>query len=69
MSQDPSVKPWETPRPGLWPAPRKSRRDKIREEIAANRRGEHLVPTWVLAVALGLMIAAVAALVIYANRG
>ncbi|MEH0843560.1 hypothetical protein V6U81_14340 [Micromonospora sp. CPCC 205711] len=28
------------------------RREKIREEIARNRRGEYTVPTWVLVVAL-----------------
>lgn len=53
---------------GMWSGPRKSRRDKIREEIEANRRGEYVVPTWVLAVALMLMVGALAALVVYANQ-
>jgi hypothetical protein len=30
---------------------------KIREEIARNRRGEYAVPTWVLALALVLVVA------------
>lgn len=32
------------------------RSQKIRDEIERNRRGEHTVPTWVLAVALVLMV-------------
>jgi hypothetical protein len=55
--------------PGIRPASRKSRRDKIREEIEANRRGEYVVPTWVLALALLLMVGTLAALVAYANQG
>jgi|SoiMethySBSTD1v2_1073268.scaffolds.fasta_scaffold383066_3 hypothetical protein len=35
------------------------RRQKIIEEIEANRRGEYTVPTWVLAVALAVMIVAI----------
>jgi Rieske Fe-S protein len=35
------------------------RREKIVAEIHANRRGEYTVPTWVLAVALVAMIAAI----------
>lgn len=53
---------------GMWSGPRKSRLDKIREEIEANRRGEYVVPTWVLAVALMLMVGAVAVLIVYANQ-
>jgi hypothetical protein len=53
---------------GMWAGPRRSRRDKIREEIEANRRGEYVVPTWVLAVALMLMVGALAALVVYVNQ-
>ncbi|MEV4543443.1 hypothetical protein ACIBXA_20985 [Micromonospora echinaurantiaca] len=34
------------------------RREKIREEIARNRRGEYTVPTWVLAVALVVIVGA-----------
>jgi hypothetical protein len=33
------------------------RTEKIREEIARNRRGEYTVPTWVLALALAAVIA------------
>ena len=32
------------------------RTTRIREEIARNRRGEYKVPTWVLAVALAVVI-------------
>jgi hypothetical protein len=32
------------------------RRQKIADEIARNRRGEYLVPTWVLAAALVLIV-------------
>ncbi|WP_035699637.1 hypothetical protein [Glycomyces tenuis] len=33
------------------------RTERIREEIARNRRGEYTVPTWVLALALAAVIA------------
>ncbi|MGC5020116.1 hypothetical protein [Micromonospora sp. DT47] len=39
------------------------RREKIRAEIARNRRGEHTVPTWVLAVALVAIVGGWLALV------
>jgi fatty acid desaturase len=42
------------------------RRRKIREEVERNRRGENVVPTWVLALALVLFVAAWAALIILA---
>ncbi|MGN9810303.1 hypothetical protein ACTMSW_13210 [Micromonospora sp. BQ11] len=42
------------------------RRQKIREEIDRNRRGDYTVPTWVLAVALVLIIGAWVALVLFA---
>ncbi|MFE9206445.1 MULTISPECIES: hypothetical protein [unclassified Micromonospora] len=32
------------------------RREKIRAEIERNRRGEYKVPTWVLGVALALIV-------------
>ena len=32
------------------------RRDKIRTEIERNREGGHKVPTWALAVILGLVV-------------
>ena len=44
---------------------RKSRWEKVREEVEANRRGEYTVPTWVLFLALLAMIAGVIALVWY----
>jgi hypothetical protein len=34
------------------------RKQKIAEEIARNRRGEYSVPTWVLALILGVFLAA-----------
>ena len=33
------------------------RRDKVVAEIERNRRGEYVVPTWVLAAALVLLVA------------
>ncbi|MBQ1047174.1 hypothetical protein KBX50_01595 [Micromonospora sp. C51] len=42
------------------------RRDKVRAEIERNRRGEYTVPTWVLAVALALIVGAWVALIIFA---
>jgi hypothetical protein len=33
------------------------KRDRIRAEVARNRKGDHLVPTWVLAVVLGVLVA------------
>ncbi|MEV6815015.1 hypothetical protein C1I95_29170 [Micromonospora craterilacus] len=42
------------------------RRDKIRAEIERNRRGEYTVPTWVLALALALIVGAWVTLIILA---
>lgn len=42
------------------------RRERIREEIQRNRRGEYLVPTWVLVAALVAIIAGWIALVVVA---
>lgn len=42
------------------------RRQRIRDEIERNRRGEFKIPTWVLTVALIAFIAAWAALIIWA---
>jgi hypothetical protein len=39
------------------------RRDRIRAEIEANRRGEYVVPTWVLVVILLAFVGAWAAFV------
>ncbi|MDQ7908635.1 hypothetical protein RB614_29295 [Phytohabitans sp. ZYX-F-186] len=33
------------------------RKQKIADEIARNRRGEYTVPTWVLALILGVFVA------------
>jgi hypothetical protein len=43
---------------------RPSRRERIRAEIERNRRGEYRVPTWVLALVLGLFVAGWVALVL-----
>lgn len=45
------------------PPPRKPglvqrRKQKIADEISRNRRGEYSVPTWVLALILGVFLAA-----------
>ncbi len=40
------------------------RRNKIADEIARNRRGEYTVPTWVLALALVLIVGAWVALIV-----
>jgi hypothetical protein len=37
----------------------RERRERIVQEILANRRGEYRVPTWVLAAALVALIAAI----------
>jgi len=42
------------------------RRQKIIDEIERNRRGEYVVPTWLLTLALVLLVAGIAALVIFA---
>jgi hypothetical protein len=42
------------------------RRQRIIDEIQRNRRGEYTVPTWVLTAALVLLVAGIAALVIFA---
>ncbi|WP_092379803.1 hypothetical protein [Micromonospora phaseoli] len=42
------------------------RREKVRAEVERNRRGEYTVPTWVLALALVLIVGAWLALVILA---
>ncbi|MGH3656755.1 MAG: hypothetical protein ACRDUA_08840 [Micromonosporaceae bacterium] len=58
MSEHPHQKP---------PKRRKSRREKIADEIEANRRGEYAVPTWVLFLALVAMIAGLVLLVVVAG--
>lgn len=49
---------------GVWASRLQRRRDKIAEEIARNRRGEYTVPTWVLTLALVLVVAGWLALVL-----
>ncbi len=41
------------------------RRDNIVAEIERNRRGEHLLPTWALALVLVVMVAAIVAFVLF----
>ncbi|MGR6320297.1 hypothetical protein Q2K19_24380 [Micromonospora soli] len=43
------------------------RREKIRAEIERNRRGEHRVPTWVLAVTLIIIVGVWLALIFFAG--
>ncbi|MGH3647023.1 MAG: hypothetical protein ACRDTM_07595 [Micromonosporaceae bacterium] len=57
MTEEPEAKP---PR-------RKTRRDKIREEIEANRRGDYTVPTWVLFLALIALAGGLVLLVVLAQ--
>ncbi|KOX02750.1 hypothetical protein ACWD6L_13885 [Micromonospora profundi] len=42
------------------------RREKIRAEIDRNRRGDYTVPTWVLALALALIVGGWLALIFLA---
>ena len=41
------------------------RKQKIADEIARNRRGEYSVPTWVLALILGVFLAAWIGLIVF----
>ncbi|MEV4708093.1 hypothetical protein [Actinoplanes sp. NPDC049316] len=34
------------------------RRERLRSELARNRKGDHLVPTWVMAVGVAAMLLA-----------
>ncbi|MGH3713803.1 MAG: hypothetical protein ACRDT4_10140 [Micromonosporaceae bacterium] len=53
------------PVPGGEPARRrKSRREKIHEEIARNRAGDYTVPTWVLFLALVAMVGGLVLIVV-----
>jgi hypothetical protein len=49
-------------RPGWW----ERRREKVVEEIARNRRGGHTVPTWVMVLALVVIVGAWAAVLVLA---
>ena len=46
-----------TPRPPRW--------QRVADEIAANRRGEYTVPTWVLALGLAVMLAVICGFLIF----
>lgn len=46
---------------------RRSRREKIAEEIERNRRGEYTVPTWVLLLVLLGMVGGLVLLVVLAQ--
>jgi hypothetical protein len=62
----PNPKPGQDDETDLRPASRlERRRNKIVEEIQANRRGEFTVPTWVLAAILLLLLAGWAAIIIF----
>jgi hypothetical protein len=62
----PNPKPGPDDETDLRPASRlERRRNKIVEEIQANRRGEFTVPTWVLAAILLLLLAGWAAIIIF----
>jgi hypothetical protein len=62
----PNRKPDQDDETDLRPASRlERRRNKIVEEIQANRRGEFTVPTWVLAAILLLLLAGWAAIIIF----
>jgi fatty acid desaturase len=53
-------------RPGQQQASRlQRRRAKIAAELERNRQGEHRIPTWVMVVAIGVIIAAFAAVTIF----
>jgi hypothetical protein len=45
----------ETPEDVAWGRVQR-KRDRIRDEIRRNRAGGHRVPTWLLAVVLGLIL-------------
>jgi hypothetical protein len=51
----------ERRRPGMV----ERRKQRIADEIARNRRGGHRVPTWVLALILGVFLAAWIALIVF----
>jgi hypothetical protein len=52
-----------------WPAKEgwiQTRRRKVIDEIDRNRRGEYRIPTWVLAAALGIIVVAWVAVIVFA---
>jgi hypothetical protein len=52
----PAAKRERTPEDVLWGRVDR-KRDRIRAEITRNRAGGHKIPTWALAVILGLVVA------------
>jgi hypothetical protein len=62
--QEPEEKPEYTPEQARYSLMGR-RRQKIIDEIERNRRGEYVVPTWVLTVALVALVVGIAALVIF----
>jgi hypothetical protein len=52
--------------PGVARNWRDRRREKIIDEIERNRRGEYKVPTWVLTIALVVIVGAWVALIAFA---
>ena len=58
--------PEEPEPPYRKPTRMERRRQKIREEIERNRRGDFVVPTWVLAVILAAVVTGWALLIILA---
>jgi hypothetical protein len=39
--------------------------ERMKHEITRNRKGEHRIPTWVMAVFLGLVVVGLAFLIIF----
>jgi hypothetical protein len=61
-------RPDAAPAPSYWDAAAhrvRRRGEKIAAEVGRNRRGEHALPTWVLAVILAVVVIGWAALVIF----
>ena len=61
--RQPDIDPYQWPFTGR--RERVSRRQRVRDEIAANRRGEYSVPTWVLALALAVMLAVICGFLLF----
>jgi hypothetical protein len=60
----PGGKPERTPEDVLWHRVER-RRERVRSQVQRARNGEHKVPTWVLAVVLGLILAGWLYLIIF----
>ncbi|MGE5830407.1 MAG: hypothetical protein ACM30G_18875 [Micromonosporaceae bacterium] len=66
---EPEKPPQPMPGSPAWPGRVgwvQNRRRKVVEEIERNRRGEYRIPTWVLAIALGMIVATWAAVIVFA---